>query len=96
MSKLWCSLVFWVKEIFRGTKEHLVELSLRPPTAREYGMVNRLPSAIAAATLTVIAIKAAEMGALFTLPFIVTMVVLAVITFSWAARGGENDYVIRN
>ncbi len=27
-----------------------------------------------------------------TLLFLVTVVALAVMTFSWAARGGENDY----
>ncbi len=92
ITHLWNCFVSWIKEVFRGARQHLAELQARPLSRREYGIVMRLPAAIAAAGLTVVAIKASEMGAIVTLLFLVTVVALAVVTFSWAARGGENDY----
>ena len=93
MSNLWNCFVSWIKEIILLVREHLAELLSRPLSKREYGIVMRLPAAITAAALTVIAIKAAEMGAIVVLLFVVVMVAMTVVTFSWAARGGENDYL---
>ncbi len=92
ITHLWNCLVSWIKEVFREAKEHLAELQARPLSRREYGIVMRLPAAIAASALTVVAIKASEMGIITAVLFVVVMAAVAVVLFSWAARGGENDY----